>query len=125
MASVATKQPLRSAAELLSSVVFGAAELGIDLQGILKRSIAVLMHRLKSNSLADLDMGGPLLFTTLLSAVHLLVSITTLSSIFRKWFVCFGSGASVAADGQRSCLDVVSDLAGPRTHHTGRQAGHL
>ena len=80
MVSVAAKQLLRSAAELLSSVVFGAAELGIDLQGILKRSIAVLMHRLKSNSLADLDMGGPLLFTTLLSAVHLLVSITILSS---------------------------------------------
>ncbi len=44
------------------------------MQGILKRSIAILMHRLRSKSLMDLDMGGPLLFTTLLSAVHLLVS---------------------------------------------------
>jgi hypothetical protein len=49
------------------------AELGIDLQGIAKRSTAILMHRLRSKSLMDLDMGGPLLFTTLLSAVHLLV----------------------------------------------------
>ena len=49
------------------------AELGIDLQGILKRSIAILLLRLKSDSLTELDMGGPLLFTTLFSAVHLLV----------------------------------------------------
>lgn len=60
------------------------AELGIDLQGILKRSIAILMHRLKSQSLTDLDMGGPLLFTTMLSAVHLLVRGSPSAGMHRR-----------------------------------------
>ena len=49
------------------------AELGIDLQGILRRSLAVLSHRLRSPTLQDLDMGGPLLFAAILGSVHLLV----------------------------------------------------
>ncbi len=60
-------------AEAGLTVLLALAELGIDLQGIAKRSTAILMHRLRSKSLLDLDMGGPLLFTTLLGAVHLLV----------------------------------------------------
>ncbi len=50
------------------------AELGIDLQGILRRSIAVLTHRLGSDVLLDLDLGGPLFFAAILGSVHLLVS---------------------------------------------------
>lgn len=61
------------------TVFLAPAELGIDLQGIAKRSTAILMHRLRSKSLMDLDMGGPLLFTTLLSAVHLLVRLLSLA----------------------------------------------
>lgn len=49
------------------------AELGIDLQGILKRSLAILSYRLGSPTLLDLDMGGPLLFAAILGSVHLLV----------------------------------------------------
>lgn len=52
----------------------GAAELGIDLRGILRRSVAVLTHRLGSNVLLDLDLGGPLFFAAILGSVHLLVS---------------------------------------------------
>ena len=54
------------------------AELGIDLQGILRRSLAVLSHRLGSPRLQDLDMGGPLLFAAILGSVHLLVGILQL-----------------------------------------------
>lgn len=55
------------------------AELGIDLQGILRRSIAVLTHRLGSNVLLDLDLGGPLFFAAILGSVHLLVGALSCS----------------------------------------------
>lgn len=51
------------------------AELGIDLQGILRRSLAVLTHRLGSDVLLDLDLGGPLFFAAILGSVHLLVTV--------------------------------------------------
>lgn len=49
-------------------------ELGIDLAGILLKTRAVLLHRLKSKYLDDLDMGGALLFIAVLGGLHLLVS---------------------------------------------------
>ncbi|CAK0785761.1 hypothetical protein CVIRNUC_008972 [Coccomyxa viridis] len=87
-------------------------ELGIDLQGILKRSIAILMHRLRSKSLMDLDMGGPLLFTTLLSAVHLLTGK-----------LHFGVVLGWSVVGSAAVWFVVSNLAGPGAHHQGGPPG--
>jgi hypothetical protein len=57
----------------MCNIACGAAELGIDLQGILQRSLAVLSYRLGSPTLQELDMGGPLLFAAILGSVHLLV----------------------------------------------------
>ena len=49
------------------------AELGIDVPGILKRSRAVLTNRFKAGDVDSMDLGGPLVFATMLAAVHLLV----------------------------------------------------
>lgn len=54
------------------------AELGIDVQGIFKRSLAIMSSRLGANVLQELDLGGPLFFAALLGSVHLLVSLRTL-----------------------------------------------
>jgi len=48
------------------------AELGIDVQAILRRSAAVLTNRLGAADMTDLDMGGPLAYALLLASVHLL-----------------------------------------------------
>jgi hypothetical protein len=48
-------------------------ELGIDLSAIWRRSLAILLHRLRAPVLTELDMGGALLYLAALGAVHLLV----------------------------------------------------
>lgn len=50
------------------------AELGIDIPGILRKSLAIVKLDVGSAHLEDLDMGGPLLFSLLLGGLHLLVS---------------------------------------------------
>lgn len=47
-------------------------ELGVDLSGICKRSKGVLLGRLQGQEMEDLDIGGPLLFSAVLAASHLL-----------------------------------------------------
>ncbi len=85
------------------------AELGIDLQGILKRSIAILLLRLKSDSLTELDMGGPLLFTTLFSAVHLLASCPLpLPAALHAHFFCLWK----CTEDYRAC-SAFAEVAGP------------
>ena len=51
-----------------------AAELGIDLGGILRRTRGVLIGRLRGPDMEELDVGGPLLFSAILGASHLVVS---------------------------------------------------
>lgn len=50
-----------------------AAELGIDLGGILRKSRSILLLRHQSKHLDSLDLGGALLFVLLLGGLHLLV----------------------------------------------------
>ena len=50
------------------------AELGIDIPGIWRRSLGVLLNRTKASDVEELDMGGPLIFCLLLGSIHLLVS---------------------------------------------------
>jgi len=57
------------------------AELGIDVQAILRRSAAVLTNRLGAADMTDLDMGGPLAYALLLASVHLLAR--ALASLLR------------------------------------------
>jgi hypothetical protein len=52
-----------------------AAELGIDLGGILRRTRGVLIGRLRGPDMEELDVGGPLLFSAILGASHLVVSL--------------------------------------------------
>ena len=52
------------------------AELGIDLGGIWKRTRGVLAFRMGAPEMQDLDVGGPLLFSTILGVSHLLVGPT-------------------------------------------------
>jgi len=47
-------------------------ELGIDLGGIWKRTRGVLAFRMGAPEMQDLDVGGPLLFSTILGISHLL-----------------------------------------------------
>lgn len=49
-------------------------ELGIDVGGIVKKSRAILLYRMSSKVIYDLDMGGALLYVFLLGGLHLLVS---------------------------------------------------
>lgn len=46
-------------------------ELGIDLGGILRRTRGVLIGRLRGPDMEELDVGGPLLFSAVLGASHL------------------------------------------------------
>jgi hypothetical protein len=59
---------------LFQTTAAAYVELGIDVQGIFQRSLAVLTNRLSSSVLQDLDLGGPLFFAAILGSVHLLVS---------------------------------------------------
>lgn len=54
-----------------------AAELGIDIPGILKRSTCIASSRTRNLDLEGLDLGGPLMFVLLLACIHLLVSHST------------------------------------------------
>ncbi|KAK9919010.1 hypothetical protein WJX75_008673 [Coccomyxa subellipsoidea] len=87
-------------------------ELGIDLQGILRRSVAVLTHRLGSNVLLDLDLGGPLFFAAILGSVHLLTGKLHFGVIL---------GWSVV--GSAAVWFVVSNLAGQGGHASGHELG--
>lgn len=49
------------------------AELGIDVTSIVRRTGAILTGRLSHDSLEALDLGGPLMFMSLLAFTHLLV----------------------------------------------------
>lgn len=49
------------------------AELGIDLGGIWRRTMGVLTGRLRGADLEELDVGGPLFFSAVLGASHLVV----------------------------------------------------
>lgn len=48
-------------------------ELGIDIGGILKKTRAILLHRISHKSLEDLDMGGALIYVFVLGGLHLLM----------------------------------------------------
>ena len=50
------------------------AELGIDLGGIWRRTMGVLTGRLRGADLEELDVGGPLFFSAVLGASHLVVN---------------------------------------------------
>ena len=50
-----------------------AAELGIDISGILKKSRGIFLGRFSSADVEELDMGGPLVFAALLACAHVLV----------------------------------------------------
>lgn len=71
--SARRRPPLRS--ELAA---FGAAELGIDIPAILRRTRSVLTFRLSGHDMEHLDLGGPLIFMALLGVAHLLVSLCAL-----------------------------------------------
>lgn len=47
-------------------------ELGIDIGAILTKVRGVLLFKMRSDTMSDLDLGGPLLFVLLLSSLHLL-----------------------------------------------------
>ncbi|PRW51047.1 YIPF5-like protein [Chlorella sorokiniana] len=48
-------------------------ELGIDIPAILSRTRSILTFRLAGHDMANLDMGGPLIFMAMLGFAHLLV----------------------------------------------------
>jgi hypothetical protein len=50
-----------------------AAELGIDIPAIMTRTRAILLHRMRSPCLDELDFGGALIVLLLLGGLHLLV----------------------------------------------------
>ncbi|KAK9826895.1 hypothetical protein WJX81_006155 [Elliptochloris bilobata] len=84
-------------------------ELGIDVQAILRRSLAILTGRLGSAHMADLDMGGPLAYALLLASVHLLTGKLHFGVILgwsvvgstAVWFVAnnIGGGSADTPDG--------------------------
>jgi hypothetical protein len=65
--------PLLCLRAALTSATCLRAELGIDVGGILKKSRAILLYRMSSKIIYDLDMGGALLYVFLLGGLHLLV----------------------------------------------------
>lgn len=65
--------PIRVGLAVIAPCLLCTAELGIDLAGILKKSRAILLYRLNSKYLDDLDMGGALMYVFLLGGLHLLV----------------------------------------------------
>ena len=93
-------------ADFLSMRCFAcaAAELGIDLQGILQRSLAVLSYRLRSPTLQELDMGGPLLFAAILGSVHLLVWHLPLTTA-TLWCAHLDTPRQPEADSMQPCAD--------------------
>mmetsp|Transcript_46720 Transcript_46720/g.119222 ORF Transcript_46720/g.119222 Transcript_46720/m.119222 type:complete len:244 (+) Transcript_46720:227-958(+) len=66
-------------------------ELGIDIGAIVQKVRGVLLFRMRSDTMADLDLGGPLLFVLLLSSLHLLTGRLHFGVIL-GWSV-LGSGA--------------------------------
>jgi protein YIPF5/7 len=54
--------------------LFPNTELGIDLKAIIGRFRAILLYRVGSKSVEELDMAGAILCIFLLAGFHLLVS---------------------------------------------------
>ena len=80
-------------------VLGAAAELGIDIPAILRRTFGILTFRLGSQDAENLDLGGPLIFMALLGAAHLLagklhfgyiLGWTVVASMLLWWvWVCY------------------------------------
>jgi protein YIPF5/7 len=88
-------------------------ELGIDIAAILRKSKCVLIGRVGSDSLKDIDMGGPLLFAACLAAIHLLSAklhfgiIIGWSAVSHTlfWFIIHQL-AGHGAQSEKECIDL-------------------
>ena len=120
-------------------VLGAAAELGIDIPAILRRTFGILTFRLGSQDAENLDLGGPLIFMALLGAAHLLagklhfgyiLGWTGVASMLLWWvWVCYqeppppwgGPRGAAARGGQWCWIEgwgecLASCLASPPSH---------